>query len=32
MAIKLFFGEETYLLEANVKKIKKEFGEQVNRN
>lgn len=29
MAIKLFYGEETYLLETRVKKIKKEFGEQV---
>ena len=26
MAIKLFYGEETYLLEAKVKKMKKEFG------
>ncbi len=30
MAIKLFYGEETYLLEAKVKKMKKEFGEQVS--
>lgn len=29
MAIYLFFGEETYLLETKVKKIKKEFGELV---
>lgn len=29
MAIKLFFGEEAYLLEARVRKIKKDFGEQV---
>ena len=29
MAIKLFYGEEAYLLEARVKKIKKEFGEQI---
>lgn len=29
MAIYLMYGEETYLLEARVKKIKKEFGEQV---
>lgn len=30
MAIKLFYGEEAYLLEARVKKIKKEFGEQIS--
>ncbi len=29
MAIYLFYGEETYLLENRVKKIKKDFGEQV---
>lgn len=29
MAIYLFFGEETYLLETKVKKIKKDFGELV---
>lgn len=29
MAVKLFFGEETYLLETRVKKIKKDFGEQI---
>ncbi len=29
MAIYLLYGEETYLLEAKVKKIKKEFGEQI---
>ncbi len=29
MAIYLMYGEETYLLETRVKKIKKEFGEQV---
>lgn len=29
MAIYLFYGEETYLLENKVKKIKKDFGEQV---
>jgi DNA polymerase III delta subunit len=32
LAIRLFYGEETYLLEARVKKIKKEFGEQIARN
>lgn len=30
MAIKLFYGEEAYLLEARVKKVKKEFGEQIS--
>ena len=29
MAIYLFYGEETYLLENKVRKIKKDFGEQV---
>ena len=29
MAIDLFFGEETYLLETRVKKIKKDFGELI---
>lgn len=29
MAIYLFWGEETYLLETRLKKIKKEFGEQI---
>ena len=29
MAIYLMYGEETYLLEARIKKIKKEFGEQI---
>ena len=29
MAVQLFFGEETYLLEARLKKIKKQFGELV---
>ncbi len=29
MAIYLLYGEETYLLETRVKKIKKDFGEQV---
>ncbi len=29
MAIYLMYGEETYLLESRVKKIKKEFGEKV---
>ena len=29
MAIQLFYGEETYLLETRLKKIKKEFGELV---
>ena len=29
MAIYLMYGEETYLLENQVKRIKKEFGEQV---
>lgn len=29
MGIKLLYGEETYLLEAKLKKIKKEFGELV---
>ena len=28
----LFYGEETYLLETAVKKIKKLFGEKVIRN
>lgn len=30
MSVKLFFGEETYLKETKVKKIKKEFGSLVN--
>lgn len=30
MSVYLFFGEESYLLEAKVKKIKKEFGELIN--
>ena len=29
MAIYLMYGEETYLLETRIKKIKKEFGEQI---
>ena len=29
MAIQLFYGEETYLLETRLKKIKKQFGELV---
>ena len=29
MAIYLFYGEETYLLETKVKKIKKDFGELI---
>lgn len=29
MAVYLYYGEETYLLETKVKKIKKDFGEQV---
>lgn len=29
MAIYLFFGEESYLLETKVKKIKREFGNLV---
>lgn len=29
MSVHLFYGEETYLLEARLKKIKKEFGEQI---
>lgn len=29
MAIYLYYGEETYLIENKVKKIKKEFGELV---
>ena len=29
MAIRLLYGEETYLLESRLKKIKKEFGELV---
>lgn len=29
MSIKLFYGEETYLLENKLKKIKKEFGELI---
>lgn len=29
MSVQLFFGEETYLLEARLKKIKKQFGELV---
>ena len=28
----IFYGEETYLLENSVKKIKKEFGEKIMRN
>lgn len=27
----IFYGEETYLLETAVKKIKKEFGEKIIR-
>ena len=30
MSVKLFFGDETYLLETKLKKIKKEFGDLVN--
>ena len=30
MSVYLFYGEETYLLEARLKKIKKAFGEKVN--
>ena len=30
MAIQLLFGEETYLLETRLKKIKKDFGVLVN--
>lgn len=30
MSVKLFYGEETYIKEARVKKIKKEFGNLVN--
>ena len=30
MSVKLLFGEETYLLETRLKKIKKDFGELVN--
>ena len=29
MGIKLLYGEETYLLETKLKKIKKEFGELI---
>ncbi len=29
MAIYLMYGEETYLIETRIKKIKKEFGEQI---
>ena len=29
MAIKLLFGEETYLLETKLKRLKKDFGELV---
>ena len=29
MSIKLLYGEETYLLETKLKKIKKEFGDLV---
>ena len=29
MSVKLLYGEETYLLETRLKKIKKEFGELV---
>ncbi len=31
-SIYLFYGEETYLLENAVKKLKKEFGERIMRN
>ena len=30
MSVKLLYGEETYLKETKVKKIKKEFGSLVN--
>ena len=30
--IYLLYGEETYLLETNLKKIKKIFGEKITRN
>ena len=30
MSVKLFYGEEIYLKEARVKKIKKEFGNLIN--
>lgn len=30
--IYLFSGEETYLLETSLKKIKKLFGEKIERN
>ena len=29
MSVKLLFGEETYLLEAKLKRIKRDFGELV---
>ena len=29
MAVRLLYGEETYLLESRLKKIKKEFGELI---
>ena len=29
MSIKLLYGEETYLLETKLKKIKKDFGEMI---
>ena len=29
MAVRLLYGEETYLLETRLKKIKKEFGELI---
>src|SRR5699024_10964992 len=30
MSIYLLYGEETYLLEARLKRIKKEFGQMIN--
>ena len=29
MSVKLLYGEETYLLETKLKRIKKDFGELV---
>ena len=29
MSVKLLFGEETYLLETKLKKLKKSFGELI---
>ena len=30
MSVHLLYGEETYLLETKLKRIKKDFGELVN--